>query len=48
MPSFSSDDTRGWPQDVGIVAMEIYFPAQYVDQTELETFDGASQVHNTH
>jgi len=31
-----------WPQDVGIVDMEIYFPAQYVDQTELETFDGAS------
>jgi len=31
-----------WPQDVGIIAMEVYFPYQYVDQAELETFDGAS------
>ncbi|EFA06304.1 hydroxymethylglutaryl-CoA synthase 1 [Tribolium castaneum] len=31
-----------WPQDVGIHALELYFPSQYVDQTELETFDGAS------
>jgi len=31
-----------WPQDVGIIAMEVYFPSQYVDQSELETFDGAS------
>uniref|UniRef100_A0A4W3GR35 Hydroxymethylglutaryl-CoA synthase n=1 Tax=Callorhinchus milii TaxID=7868 RepID=A0A4W3GR35_CALMI len=30
----------GWPKDVGIIAMEIYFPAQYVDQTELEQYDG--------
>ncbi|XP_066195269.1 hydroxymethylglutaryl-CoA synthase, cytoplasmic isoform X1 [Sylvia atricapilla] len=29
-----------WPKDVGIVALEIYFPAQYVDQTELEKYDG--------
>ena len=36
------DQSRDWPQDVGILAMEIYFPAQYVDQTELETFDGVS------
>ena len=33
---------RSWPQDVGIVNMEIYFPSQYVDQGELEVFDGAS------
>jgi len=32
----------GWPEDVGILAMEIYFPAQYVDQAELETHDGVS------
>ncbi|KAF2355010.1 Hydroxymethylglutaryl-CoA synthase eukaryotic [Trinorchestia longiramus] len=32
-----------WPQDVGIIAMEIYFPSQFVDQTELEEFDGASK-----
>ncbi|XP_072173257.1 hydroxymethylglutaryl-CoA synthase 1-like [Diadema setosum] len=31
-----------WPEDVGIVAIEVYFPSQYVDQTELEKFDGAS------
>ncbi|KAL7989056.1 hypothetical protein Chor_007975 [Crotalus horridus] len=29
-----------WPKDVGIVALEIYFPSQYVDQIELEKFDG--------
>ncbi len=31
-----------WPEDVGILDVEIYFPSQYVDQTELEAFDGAS------
>ncbi|KAJ8673439.1 hypothetical protein QAD02_004701 [Eretmocerus hayati] len=31
-----------WPKDVGIRAMEVYFPAQYVDQAELEQFDGVS------
>ncbi|XP_065096596.1 hydroxymethylglutaryl-CoA synthase, cytoplasmic isoform X1 [Paramisgurnus dabryanus] len=30
-----------WPKDVGIIAMEVYVPSQYVDQTELEEFDGA-------
>ena len=29
-----------WPQDVGIVAMEVYFPSLCVNQTELEKFDG--------
>ena len=33
---------RTFPEDVGIVNMEIYFPSKYVDQSELETFDGAS------
>jgi len=33
---------KNWPQDVGIVNMEIYFPSQYVDQTELEVHDGVS------
>lgn len=32
-----------WPNNVGIKAMEIYFPSQYVDQTELEKFDGVSE-----
>lgn len=31
-----------WPEDVGILALEIYFPAQYVDQNELEKYDGVS------
>ena len=35
-------DNQGWPKDVGILATEIYFPYQYVDQTELEAFDGVS------
>lgn len=28
-----------WPEDVGILAMEVYFPSQYVDQSELEAYD---------
>lgn len=31
-----------WPENVGIRAIEVLFPSQYVDQTELEKFDGAS------
>ncbi|XP_059906502.1 hydroxymethylglutaryl-CoA synthase, cytoplasmic isoform X1 [Gadus macrocephalus] len=31
-----------WPNDVGIIALEVYFPSQFVDQTELEEFDGVS------
>ncbi|XP_071952271.1 hydroxymethylglutaryl-CoA synthase 1-like [Antedon mediterranea] len=31
-----------WPNDVGIIAMEVYFPAQYVDQRDLEVSDGVS------
>ncbi|CAN8004119.1 unnamed protein product [Ixodes hexagonus] len=43
MPSFRSTEVCGsWPKDVGILAMEIYFPFLYVDQTELEAFDGVS------
>jgi len=38
----NGDGQSHWPQDVGILAIEIYFPAQYVDQTELEAFDGVS------
>jgi hypothetical protein len=32
-----------WPENVGILALEMYFPNQFVDQTELEEFDGASK-----
>lgn len=28
------------PQNIGIKAIEIYFPSQYVEQSELEKFDG--------
>ncbi|KAL3420773.1 hydroxymethylglutaryl-synthase [Phlyctema vagabunda] len=31
------------PQNIGIKAMEIYFPSQCVDQAELEKFDGVGQ-----
>lgn len=31
-----------WPKNVGIRALEVYFPAQYVEQTELEMYDGVS------
>jgi len=30
------------PQDIGIKAIELYFPSQCVDQVELEKFDGVS------
>ena len=31
-----------WPERVGILAMELYVPSYCVDQTVLETYDGAS------
>ncbi|XP_033637166.1 hydroxymethylglutaryl-CoA synthase 1-like [Asterias rubens] len=40
-PNNMSNATEGrWPDDVGIIATEIYFPSQYVDQEQLEIFDG--------
>ncbi|KAJ1927695.1 3-hydroxy-3-methylglutaryl coenzyme A synthase [Tieghemiomyces parasiticus] len=30
------------PSDVGILGIEVYFPRRYVDQAELEQFDGVS------
>ncbi|XP_071453102.1 hydroxymethylglutaryl-CoA synthase 1-like [Hetaerina americana] len=32
-----------WPDSVGIRAVELIFPPQYVDQRELEVFDGVSE-----
>ena len=32
----------GRPQNIGIKAIEIYFPHQCVDQSELEKFDGVA------
>ena len=31
-----------WPDNVGILAMEVYFPRTCINQTELEAFDGVS------
>ncbi|XP_010641845.1 hydroxymethylglutaryl-CoA synthase, mitochondrial [Fukomys damarensis] len=31
--------TDTWPKDVGILELEVYFPAQYVDQTDLEKYN---------
>lgn len=36
------DKMSNWPIDIGILALEIYFPPHYVDQAELEEFDGVS------
>lgn len=33
----------GRAENVGIIAMEIYCPSQYVDQTELEKYDGVAE-----
>ena len=38
LPSFQAGK---WPENVGIVALEVYLPRQCVNQTELETFDKA-------
>ncbi|XP_061657603.1 hydroxymethylglutaryl-CoA synthase, cytoplasmic isoform X2 [Syngnathoides biaculeatus] len=43
MPGSASINCLGpWPKDVGIIAMELYFPSRYVDQAELEQFDGVT------
>lgn len=42
MPGPQNSERTGWPQDVGVIALEIYLPRCYVDQSELEAFDGAS------
>lgn len=33
----SPDINHKYPENVGIIAMESYFPSTYVDQTELGT-----------
>jgi len=40
----SGESNRGgcWPHNVGISAIEIYFPYLFVDQSKLEVFDGVS------
>lgn len=41
--SLTMQHSNSWPKDVGIISMEIYYPSQYVDQSELEQYDGVSQ-----
>jgi len=41
--SHESTAPSGWPKDVGIHAIEIYFPPYFVEQKELEKFDGVSE-----
>ncbi|XP_003747229.1 hydroxymethylglutaryl-CoA synthase 1 [Galendromus occidentalis] len=44
MTSQQNGDCGGcWPEDVGIHALEVYFPHTYVDQEELEIFDKVSK-----
>lgn len=33
---------ESWPKDVGIIAIELILPSQYVDQTLLEAYDGVA------
>ena len=40
--SNNSNNNNNFPENVGILAMEIYYPAQYVDQSKLEQFDNVS------
>ncbi|XP_066567562.1 hydroxymethylglutaryl-CoA synthase, cytoplasmic isoform X1 [Amia ocellicauda] len=40
--SVPANAEAGWPKDVGIICLEVYVPSQYVDQAELEQFDGVA------
>ena len=35
--------TGKWPDNVGILAIEVYFPSKYVCQEKLEKYDGVGQ-----
>lgn len=43
MPISKQNGSSHWPEDIGILAIEMYFPSTYVDQTELEQYDGVSK-----
>ncbi len=34
---------KNWPENVGIISMEVYFPSKFVSQKKLEKFDGVSE-----
>lgn len=42
-PTTPTAPVNQWPEDVGILSIEMYFPNTYVDQTELEKHDGVSE-----
>ncbi|XP_049567615.1 LOW QUALITY PROTEIN: hydroxymethylglutaryl-CoA synthase, mitochondrial [Orcinus orca] len=39
VPAIPLAKRDAWPKDVGILALEVYFPAHYVDQTDMEKFN---------
>ena len=39
----AGSDQKLFPDDVGILAMEVYFPSMFVDQAQLEVYDGVSK-----
>lgn len=43
MPSYQKSECGCWPRDVGIIAIEIYFPSIYVEQSELEAYDNVDK-----
>jgi hydroxymethylglutaryl-CoA synthase len=38
-----NNGSDGWPPNVGIVAIDIYFPNTFVDHSELEKFNGVGE-----
>ena len=42
MEDTSAKVHSSWPDDVGILSLELYFPYTYVDQAKLEEYDGVS------
>lgn len=38
-----SASSQSWPENVGILAIEVYFPYTFVNQEKLEEFDGVSK-----
>lgn len=43
LPNGVTTCTNHWPNNVGIIAMQIYFPNTYVDQTDLEKYNEVSK-----
>ncbi|CAG2108909.1 unnamed protein product, partial [Medioppia subpectinata] len=41
--SAQTDSTQKWPKNVGILAIDMYFPNAFVDQKDLEKFNGVGE-----